>query len=345
MAVENFTPALFAEEVQTKASTGDMALYYIGLVLKMYVNPTLGLGGVLINLINTAVFFKMGLSDGVTQNFLILSIFDGILSTSALVNSISYILLNTAYTRGGPVAEKLQAVVWASIISWPFSQIISCITTTVIAVVRCCCVAMPLRVKQVLTARRQLLAIVFFSVNVDSFLIYIFAPSVLIRITDPITNITSVVYLGAHYDTLNIFTNIFLYITFVIVIVCLVILIISLNQSSKFRDQSASASGAPEKRKEKSREVRVVQTVILVAAMFIIFNLPTIILSIIRQVNPGFSVRGNLKNLYNFFLIIMETALLLNVVVNIFIYLSFNTRYRNVLWEMLGGSSDVKVKV
>ncbi|GFO26203.1 peptide receptor gpcr [Plakobranchus ocellatus] len=284
------TDSFAAPALQAGDSLGDIVMFYIGVVLKLYVNPALGFGGILVNIINTFIFYKMGLSDGVTQNFLILSIFDGILSICAAINSLCYILLTTMFTRGGFIAHNLQAVLWATVISWPFSQTISCITTTVIAVVRCCCVALPLQVKQVLTARRQLVAIFIFSAVTEGVLLYVFIPSRLVILTDPVTNITQAAYIDQNYDTLNIFTNIFLYITFVIIIVCVVILTISLNQSSKFRDKSSSSN---EKSKEKSREIRVVQTVILVALIFILCNLPTIILSIIRQFVDGFSIQGH----------------------------------------------------
>ncbi|GFO26211.1 chemosensory receptor b [Plakobranchus ocellatus] len=318
---------------ETDGSLGDVVMFYIGIILKLYVNPCLGIGGIISNIINTFIFYKMGLSDGVTQNFLILSIFDGILSICATINSLCYILLNTIFTRGSPTAHNLQAVLWSTLISWPFSQSISCITTTVIAVVRCCCVALPLQVKQVLTARRQLAAIFVFSACTDGVLLQVFIPANLVTITDPKTNISQAVYIGQDHQTLNIFTNIFLYITFVIIIVCVVILTISLNQSSKFRDKSSSSN---EKSKEKSREIRIVQTVILVALIFILCNLPTIILSIIRQITDGFSVQGHRRKFYEFFLIIMETALLLNVFVNIFIYLSFNSRYQTIFEGIFG---------
>ncbi|GFO26221.1 peptide receptor gpcr [Plakobranchus ocellatus] len=333
----SFLVTLDVPERQTGHSLGDVVMFYIAIILKLYINPGLGFGGTISNIINTFMFYKMGLSDGVTQNFLILSIFDGILSTCATINSLCYILLNTIFTRGSPTAHNLQAVLWATVISWPFSQTISCITTSVIAVVRCCCVALPLQVKQVLTARRQLAAIFVFSACTQGVLLQVFIPSYLLKITDPRTNITQAVYVGQDYETLNIFTNIFLYITFVIIIVCLVILTISLNQSSKFRDKSSSSN---EKSKEKSREIRVVQTVILVALIFILCNLPTIILSIIRQFVDGFSLQGHRRKFYDFFLVIVETALLLNAFVNIFIYLSFNTRYRTNFNGMFGASSE-----
>ena len=315
----------------------EVVVFYLGLVLKLYLNPALALAGIAINIINILVFYKMGLSDGVTQNFLILSIFDGILALVTMLNSISYILLSTTFTQGGPIAENLQAIIWASVISWPFNQIVSCITTTVIAVVRCCCVAMSLRVKQVLTARRQLLAIAFFSLGVNSVLVYIFAPTHYIRITNPVTNITVVLTRGARFELLNIFTNIFLYITFIIVIVCLIILSISFKRSSKFRDQSSSVPKTGDVNQPvKSREVRVVQTVILVAVIFIICNTPTIIIAIIRQVNQEFSITGQLRELYGFFTIFTETTLLANVVANIFIYLRFSSRYRKIFLDMFG---------
>ncbi|KAK3788022.1 hypothetical protein RRG08_051097 [Elysia crispata] len=339
MAENNVTTSHRPGELEAGVSMGEVSMHYIGLILKMYVNPALGLSGIFINLINTGIFYKMGLADGVTQNFLVLSICDGILAAAALVNSISYIMLNTVYSRGGPITEHLQAIFWASVISWPFSQIVSCITTTVIAVVRCCCVALPFRVKHILTTRRQLLAIAFFSLCVHAVLVYIFHPTYLLYIKDPVTNATLVAYHGAYYDILNIFTNIFLYITFIIVILCIMILILCLNRSSKFRNQFSFVSNGSEKKKEKIREVRVVQTVILVASIFIICNTPTIVLSIVRQVTPGFSVDGDLRDVYDFFIIFVETALLLNVDVNIFIYLGFNSRYRNIFWKTIGKSS------
>ncbi|GFO26207.1 peptide receptor gpcr [Plakobranchus ocellatus] len=275
-------------------SLGEIVMFYAGVILKLYVNPALGLGGILVNIINTFIFYKMGVSDGVTQNFLILSVFDGILSVCAAINSLCYILLTTIFTRGGPTAHNLQAVLWSTVTSWPFSQTVSTITTIVIAVVRCCCVALPLQVKQVLTVRRQLAAICIFSACVIAVLLYVFIPSKLTILTDPTTNITRAVYTDQNYGTLNIFTNIFLYTTFIIMIVCVVILTISLNQSSKFRDKSSSSN---EKSKEKNREIRVVQTIILVALIFIICKLPTIIIAIIRQLVDGFSLQGHRRKL------------------------------------------------
>ena len=318
----------------------EVVLFYIGLIFNLYLNPTLALAGILTNLINIVIFYKMGFSDGVNQNFLMLSIFDGILALGAFLNSTSYILLNTKFPQGGPIAEHLQAVIWVSLISWPFSQIFSCITTTFIAAVRCCCVAMPLHAKRVLTARRQLLIIAFFSLSVGSILVYTLAPVQYIRSSHPFTNASEIMKRGAWYALLHTFTDIFLYITFIIVILCVIILSLSLNRSHRFLNQWMLVSGDKEKRQVISQEVRVVQTVFLVAAVFLLCNTPTIIIAIARQISPELETKGKLRNLYDFFIIFTETTLLTKVVANVFIYFSFNKRYRFVFLKMVGRNSE-----
>ena len=320
---------------------GDLVLGYIGFLLKLYINPFLGFSGIFINIINAAIFYKMGLTEGIAQNFFILSVSDGILAVSSLVFSMSHILLNTSYTHGGPIAELLQTVHWIAMSCWPFSHIISFITTTVIAVVRCCCVTMPLRVKEILTARRQLCAIAVFSLIGHIVVIYCFAPITFIRMTDPMSNTTQIAIAGIRYYMVDIFTGTFLNFAFVIVVACTIILIFSLKKSSKFREKSSSASGSVEKKREKSREIKTVQTVILVATIFIVFDLPPLILSTARLATASSSLY--VGGILEFFILFMETGMMLNINANIFIYLGFNTRYRNIFKKIFWRCSRPKL--
>ena len=345
MILHNTSSSLLAWEVQeTGIMGGDLVMGYIGFLLKLYVNPFLGFSGIFINIINAAIFYKMGLSEGIAQNFFILSISDGILGVSSLVYSISYVLLNTLYTHGGPIAELLQTVHWIAMSCWPFSHIISFITTTVIAVVRCCCVTMPLRVKEILTARRQLCAIAVFSLIGYIVVIYSFAPTKLGRITNPITNITKITVRGERRHIIALFTSTFLNSAFVIVVACTIILIFSLKKSSEFREKVSSASGSVEKRREKSREIRTVQTVILVATIFLVCDLPPLVLSAARMAmeSSSFHIAGNKMEFLTFFILYMETGMMLKINANVFIYLSFNSRYRNIFKKTLGNKSDRK---
>ncbi|KAK3785762.1 hypothetical protein RRG08_051084 [Elysia crispata] len=345
MIVHNTSTSRLAWEVQENGiMVGDLVMYYISFFLKVYVNPFLSFTGIFINIINAAIFYKMGLSEGIAQNFFILSVSDGILAVSSFAASSSNVLLNTLYTRGGLIAELLQSVHWVAMSCWPFSHTISFITTTVIAVVRCCCVTMPLQVKDILTARRQLLAIVVFCLIGYIVMIYSFAPVKLIRITNPMTNITHVTISGLRYFVIDIFAGTYLKFAFITVVVCTVILIFSLKQSSRFRETSSSASGSVEKRREKSREIRTVQTVILVATIFIVFNLPLLVLSIARMATDSASLYadGSVWRLLELFLLIMDVCMMFNINLNIFIYVRFNSRYRNIFMKIVGNRSDRK---
>ncbi|GFN78956.1 hypothetical protein PoB_000546200 [Plakobranchus ocellatus] len=70
----------------------DAAFHYIVIAFQMIINPVLGITGTCTNLLNSAAFYKIGFSDGITQNFFILSISDGVLSVMALVNFLSGVL-------------------------------------------------------------------------------------------------------------------------------------------------------------------------------------------------------------------------------------------------------------
>ncbi|RUS78660.1 hypothetical protein EGW08_013587, partial [Elysia chlorotica] len=154
-------------EVPVDGEFSDLTIEYASIVLKMYVNVGLGLGGIVANLINCVIFYTMGLSDGVSQNFLILSVSDGVVAAAYMVNFISYILLHSVFTADSANLETLLKVFNWSMGLIYLCQTISYITTTVIAIVRCCCVTMPLRVKRVWTVRRQLVTIVVSSLCVN----------------------------------------------------------------------------------------------------------------------------------------------------------------------------------
>ncbi|RUS87230.1 hypothetical protein EGW08_004982 [Elysia chlorotica] len=257
----------------------DTVLDLCGLFFKLILNPTLGVAGVCSNVINMAVFFKMGLRDGVAQNFFILSISDGIFSAAALANSVAYILVQVVRGEAGGIELEMQRFYWASFFAVPFPQNVSLITTVVISVVRCCCVAMPLRVKFLLTAPRQLAAILIPSAAAILFLLYVFAPMRTVYLKNPQTNKQSVVIVGYRWAMYTLYSGITFYTSFISVIVCVVILSVNINRSSNFR---RSASGPSSSNQNGRKETRVVKTVVLVAVVFIVCYTPHLLYSIVK---------------------------------------------------------------
>ncbi|RUS81950.1 hypothetical protein EGW08_010295, partial [Elysia chlorotica] len=303
----------------------DTILDLCGLIFKLVLNPTLGIADVCSNVINIAVFFKMGLGDGVTQNFFILSISDCITSVVAVTNSAAYILQHTFTSAGETIQLEIQRLYWATVFAVSFPLNVSTITTVVIAVVRCCCVAMPLRVKFVLTAPRQLAAILISSAAAIAVLLYVFTPLEAIYLKNPQTNKTYLVYIGYRWTLYTVFCGTIFFTSVITATVCVIILSVNLQRSSKFREKTAS--GTSNSDQDGRKETRVVKTVVLVTVVFIVCLIPHFLFSAVKIFISEFSQRGKYRNENQLFLMMSETLLLLNANLNVYIYLLFNTRY------------------
>ena len=319
---------------------------YLSIVFKLALNPPLGVAGICTNVINVAVFYRMGLSDGVTQNFFILSISDGLFATAMVINSTAYLCLTfiRAFIGHGRAEIAAHTVHQASLYCNPIWQYISMLITVVIAVVRCCCVAMPLQVKTVVTAKRQLTVIVLLSGAVLAFTAYTVSPMHLFYVHNSEKN-TSLPYLrGARWSVYLVFNNIISFGSFIVCIACVIILSISLKKASKFRAAStsgtsatASSGSAPgAKSKESQRSTRVVRVVVLVSVIFIVCNVPILTFYLLRAFLDGFVPGGKYILSNTFTLMVAETFSLLNVTLNMFIYILCNTRYRNIIFIMFG---------
>ena len=332
---------------QTEASDGKI-LGYIGIGLKLVLNPTLGTAGVCVNLINAAVFLKQGLLDGVTINFFILSISDGLFAVASVVGSTGFIvefILKTHDGLGGSVIDA-QLVYWGALFAAPITQTISVIVTVVIAVVRCFSVVMPLKVKSILTTKRQVAAILVLSAIPTSVYFWAFNPLRPLYVSNPQTNVTVAAYfVGAHWAAYIVVRNTTFFGGFVIIGVCSVVLSVSLKRSSKFREASSSGkektgSDPERKSKDKRRDARVVQMVMMVSAAYIVCSLiPFIYLVLFLTL---FGMGSSYGNLNDFLLTLSESGILTNGIVNIFIYYFYSSRYRITLLAMVGVDKDTR---
>ncbi|GFR74731.1 chemosensory receptor A [Elysia marginata] len=332
--------------VTTEPSThhaviSDLTLANLGVLFKLVLNPTLGTMGTCTNAINVVVFYKMGLSDGVTQNFFILAVSDGCMAFGSLISSAAYLLQTTIYLGMGGPEYQIQVVYWATLLGGLFVQNTSLVTTVIIAVVRCCCVAMPLQVKHRLTASRQLAAILVFSGASVAALIYLVSPTHAVVVYNPRTNSSLALLADLRWYEYTLFSNTCIYIGFIIVIICAVILTISLKRSSRFRETSASGSSSTSGSttdayaKDSRREARVVKTVVFVAVVFILCYIPSMVYTVTGSVVSEFSANGVYRNANMLTIMVTETSFLVNAAVNIFIYYFHNSRYRTTFNAIL----------
>ena len=320
--------------------TSEGTLWVTSVAFRVYTAPVITLCGVVTNVINILVFSRMGLRDGPAATFLVLSIADGL---SCFVYLPATVMAAFRYLGPVRLRRSVYSLYFVNMLCLWLPKNASNFCTVVIAVVRCCSVAMPLRVKSVITVRRQLLA--FFVLFLCNVLMLSFTANYfrLDLVSDPSTNFTHITATRTQgwqkkLQYSDIYRSVSFYLSFIIVNICLVVLIVSLKRSSQFRTKVSSTGGRPPgsgDEKINRRETQVVKTVVLVSAIFTVCNLPTVTMTILRQSLQGFSSTGYLFRSFDMLFMFIEMVAIIGASINIVVYLQSNSNYRkefNVLF-------------
>ncbi|CAL1541562.1 unnamed protein product, partial [Lymnaea stagnalis] len=208
--------------------------------------PALGIFGVAVNVANIVIFARIGLNESINVSFCALSVTDLLfLVCSGVINL--FIAMGTYIP---------QAMVWVNMhalsgyLTW-YRHILFDTSTcihTYIAVARCCCVAMPLKFKNVFTVRRALVVFfIFLSANFASHMPLLLSHG-LTWVYNPKLNITQLNTWfydeWTFYRRINDIANrtIFPIVALLISIICAAILTRELIRASKRREQMTRSS-------------------------------------------------------------------------------------------------------
>ena len=303
--------------------------------------PILVSVGLVSNTINVVVFLKGGVKDSVTTLLLTLSISD----TFFLILLIPSVVVWNNLTSTTMQVHLM--CYWPAMTFYDYSSYIS----VFLGVTRCACVVKPLHFKSVFTKSRTVIAVcILFCVDV---LLHIPVLSIsrLGWRKDPVTNNSYLTVVSDNEalkvrkmrinDVLN--KNFFAWTSFTVMIVCAALLSFKLFKSSNIRSLPRTASGSGEssnqprapKQKLSPKDVRVVQSVVLVCVIFIVAQIPSICHSLGRVASEEFTETGYL---FWFSFILMKTSFtcyMANASLNIFVYYNYNSKYRAVLRAIL----------
>ena len=248
--------------------------------------PMLLFAGLLSNAINIVIFLKVGVKDSVSTLLLTLSISDFI-----FLSVFSPTIFRASFSRFGTYKISELNVIhylcyWPAFTFYDYSAYIS----VFLGVTRCGCVAMPLRFKSVFTVKTTVAAVlILFCLDV-LFHLPMLTAFRLGWVRDPSTNTTSLslvrdsVTLHAFKQKINdiINKNSIPFVAFIIMIASVTLLSFKLFESSKVRSRpysepstkdipsrSVGAKQTPS-HKLSPKDVKVVQSVILVCSIFII---------------------------------------------------------------------------
>ena len=311
--------------------------------------------GITANITNIIVFIRSGLTDSVTILLLCLSVSDFCFLTLMTPWLATSFILHFAPNWNWRFDMGITAFLfyWPAFTFYDFSAYVS----VFLGVTRCACVALPLHFKSVFTKSRTEIGI--FALFISAILLRIpmlIGYSIGTKLS-PLTNQTYV-FLKRHVGRNNFLVNDTLnrtslpWVAFVIMVACVIILSVKLIETSKVRQSSrsviGSASGGTKDKpdtqgqqdtsnsKMSAKETQVVQSVVLVCVIFILSQLPFLLYSTARLIDPEFNSGKKFHFIYSMCTKLSLTFSFINSSINIFIYYNYNSKYRSILKSVFG---------
>ena len=330
--------------------TGDKTLYiseyFQTLEILSYIWPVIVMFGFVANTINIVVFLKATVKDNVTILLICLSLSD--LAFLALITPslCGYIIEGRMRLSPWPFHKHLLmfSLYWPAFTAYDLSAFIS----VSLGVIRCACVAMPLKFKLVFTKSRTIKWVLFLVVLAVSLRLPVLTIFRITWRTDPKTNV-SALYLASMNkasmsrinDTLN--RGFVIWINNFTMVTCVIVLSYKLYQASKMRQSCAvkvpqlseNSTNKEAAQGMSPKDLQVVKSVVLVCTIFIMSQLPFLLLSTTRLINQELDESMGLHFLFGILSQINRTFAYLNASINIFVYYNYNSKYRAVFRSIL----------
>ncbi|CAL1540402.1 unnamed protein product, partial [Lymnaea stagnalis] len=307
------------------------------IVFYVAVNGVIGCLGCLANVINIIVFVKQGFKDSVNISLFGLAVSD----LGSLVAIVwESVCLNPLFFDSGSAFSTVDIHYLTSAVPHGIFVRIAWWITTFITFERCLCIAMPLKVKQIITPRRTVYIIVVIFVLTFLGMSPLIMANRIGPVFVPALNRTQVVRIyrenGLFIENLGLMFNIsFQFGSFIIDFICTAIIIQQLNVKSKWRNESAQISGSGAKEGLATRDRKVVKMVTLISVIFIACLMPSCVNFLLGIVlAPDYTIMGRQQNL---FLVIWSTIFTLesiNSSVNIFVYYNMSSKFKAVFDDL-----------
>ena len=301
--------------------------------------PPIILFGFISNIINIIVFLKSGTNDNVGVLLISLAVSD--LTFLTLISPTACGYLMVTFARSYPWSFDYRIVLflfyWRAYTAYDLSTYI----TVSLGVMRCACVAMPLKFKLIFTKSRTIIWVLFLVVLTVSLRMSVLIMHSITWKTDLSTNKSVPYIFTTNQDSMSrvndiLNRGILIYLSFITMIICVCVLSLKLYQAAQIR-RSCTAGGSqpPGQTSDKSvtktmstKDLQVVKSVVLVCTIFILAQLPFVTASTIRLINSEFYFSHRLLRVYSIFGQISRTCSYLNVSINIFVYYNYNSKYR-----------------
>ncbi|CAL1529855.1 unnamed protein product, partial [Lymnaea stagnalis] len=293
--------------------------------------------GIVGNVINIRVFVKQGLAKSINTSFFAMAVSDILELLTQLVHNLClnpYLVLldpNVNFVDIQYLFAGCQSIIFVRITGW---------ITAYVTAERCLSIAVPLKIKEIVTPGRTAAILVFiYAFNIATaiplyFWAYIawnFYPEQN-RTKLGLTFRNNKLEIGVLNSNLH---SSLITTAFLLVVLFTSILVYALRKQSKWRRKTASKAVKTEAL--SSRHRKTVVMVVVVAAVLIVCYTPAITCSVATAITDDFSFAGKQANVYH---AAWSFAFLLHSVnssITILLYYKTSTRFRQSLQEMFGG--------
>lgn len=296
------------------------------------------------NVINISIFVRQGFTDTINISLLALAVSD---MCSLLTIMWSNLCFTQAFQESGIplLANEVQLISG----SWPhvtFTRTTGWITAF-ISFERCMCVIFPLKVKTLFTPKRHTSTMIAIYVVTLGCSTLAYVSLGLEWRFYPQKNRT-LIGLAYHMDAYRrkitdavsyAVNGVLMPMTcFLSVVVCTAVLVVKLNQQTSWRQTNASAASQGQvlktERVVNTKERRVATMVVFISAIFIASFVPAVCIFVAGYIEPQLSYDGRYKHLFLVTLSISFTVEAINSSINIFVYFSMSTKYRETFLQM-----------
>lgn len=323
------------EIVRLDTIVSDHLVSILSLVNYVIISGVISVLGIAFNIVNIVVFIKLGFTDTVNISLLALAVAE-LQSLLPLVwNGVGYnpILIN----RHRNINFEMILYITAA---WPhicFSRIAAWLIAFV-TFERYLCVALPLKVKTIISPRRTRATVVsIFAIFTAAFVLEYFGVGVGPHVNSSNNvSVISLTYTSSGHQIENVliyFATFSQFASFLSVAVSTAGLVVTFGNKIKWRDTSVTSA---QKSTLSSRDKRTIKMVIGISTIFIISYLPVTI----SQLGMLFYRDYNFGRRYHNLLVATSTVFFCLESVNssssIFVYYNLSSRYRDMFLKIAG---------
>ena len=288
--------------------------------------------GVIGNVINMVVFSKLGFQESVNISLFCLSVSDFLVSVVSIFIGIG---INPALAENRfPFELTHITLVFAVTPRAVFFKITKTITAFV-TFERCLCVVMPLKIKLFLTVTRVelLMTTIFVSITLSNIPLFYIQP-LRWNVFPHLNRTIFSMYTRSDAGKIRrlffpIHAGIFSMFLYPFIITCTVVLIINLQRKLAWREKT-STTGTKKTCGISQKDRKVAKAVAMVSGAFLVFGLPGLCMEFCTSFVDGFTPLGQFGDIYVFLLPIAGLFQCLNSAINVFIYYSNSSNFREM---------------